>query len=216
MKKIIFIVSIVIVAFSLSYCQNESVSNSENLDLFSEMENQYEVIQAELDEYVYATLGSYNPTRSELVANIDASTIISDYKFEYDETDLEDWIQKYLAIYYADENVLNWNEQVILEQVQNDETLTAEQKILLAKSLAYGFYIKTEIGNDAIFSTRATAAECRAAFDKAVTRACRNFVVSGFLGLATGGFGTAVATVVCYIAVDEAEKDYNKCMKTAK
>jgi hypothetical protein len=36
------------------------------------------------------------------------------------------------------------------------------------------------------------------------------------LGILTGGLGTGAAGVVAYISIDEAEKDYNNCMKTAK
>lgn len=50
----------------------------------------------------------------------------------------------------------------------------------------------------------------------AALRIVRNFAISGSLGILTGGLGTVAAGVVAYISIDEAEKDYNNCMKTAK
>lgn len=213
MKKIIFIVSIVIVAFSFSDCQKEVASNSENLDLFSEMEKQCEVIQAELDEYVYAAWGSYNPTRAELIANIDVSNFPNNEQ-EQQECNLanfEEWMQRYITIYSNDSDISNWDARSVLEEVQKDESLTTDQKILFAQCLSYGYFMTSNIPN---VSTRATRSECLDSFKMSVAKICREyFYGSAFAFIMGSPWSLGFVTIRAYYKVDEAEKEYNNCVK---
>lgn len=52
-----------------------------------------------------------------------------------------------------------------LEKIASDNSLTREQKTLLAKGIAYGYFIKTRI-KEITVNTRTTKQECLDAFNK--------------------------------------------------
>ncbi|WP_299222568.1 hypothetical protein [uncultured Alistipes sp.] len=175
---------------------------------YVEMITYYNDIKGLVDEYVALNNDIYS-TRA---------FASDDSYYNVEEIFIEPWFQACLDKYFTFDDISNWDERNTLSMILENIDLSSDQKEILITAVAHVYYIKKEIiplfDLDAR-TTRATAKECRDAFDKAIARATRTFVIAGTIGLATGGVGTAVAAVFAYIAVDDAEKDYNKCMETA-
>lgn len=206
MRNIIINLAIIFIALITVSCMRNTTNELTNYDdLYAEMLNEYNKIYSEVSIYMDTISDiEYDKkrlnTRSNDNANINA---------------LEPWMQRHIGQYLSPNNILEFNETDAIKKIASDNSLTKEQKTFLAKSISYGYYIKTRI-KEITVNTRATKQECLDAFNKAALRIVRNFAISGSLGILTGGLGTVAAGVVAYISIDEAEKDYNNCMKTAK
>lgn len=202
---IINLVIIFITIITVSCMRNTTNELTNYDDLYAEMLNEYNKIYSEVSIYMDTISDiEYDKKRLHTRSNDNA-----------DINALEPWMQRHIGPYLSPNNILEFNETDAIKNIASDNSLTKEQKTFLAKSISYGYYIKTRI-KEITVNTRATKQECLDAFNKAALRIVRNFAISGSLGILTGGLGTVAAGVVAYISIDEAEKDYNKCMKTAK
>lgn len=206
MKNIIINLAIIFIALITVSCMRNTTNELTNYDdLYAEMLNEYNKIYSEVSIYM-DTISDIEYNKKQLNTRSNNNTDINA---------LEPWMQRHIGPYLSPNNILEFNETDAIKKIASDNSFTKEQKTFLAKSIAYGYYIKTRI-KEITVNTRATKQECLDAFNKAALRIVRNFAISGSLGILTGGLGTVAAGVVAYISIDEAEKDYNNCMKTAK
>lgn len=206
MKNIIINLAIIFIALITVSCMRNTTNELTNYDdLYAEMLNEYNKIYSEVSIYM-DTISDIEYNKKQLNTRSNNNTDINA---------LEPWMQRHIGPYLSPNNILEFNETDAIKKIASDNSLTKEQKTFLAKSISYGYYIKTRI-KEITVNTRATKQECLDAFNKAALRIVRNFAISGSLGILTGGLGTVAAGVVAYISIDEAEKDYNNCMKTAK
>lgn len=206
MKNIIINLAIIFIALITVSCVRNTTNELTNYDdLYAEMLNEYNKIYSEVSIYM-DTISDIEYNKKQLNTRSNNNTDINA---------LEPWMQRHIGPYLSPNNILEFNETDAIKKIASDNSLTKEQKTFLAKSISYGYYIKTRI-KEITVNTRATKQECLDAFNKAALRIVRNFAISGSLGILTGGLGTVAAGVVAYISIDEAEKDYNNCMKTAK
>lgn len=194
-----------LVAFSMFFfysCSKQVVPEKSEGDLYDEM-LAFSYHYSELKDQI-ADL-----TKSESINS--GMQILS-----YDRNRIDSKYWEYLDKYFMSDCIFDWDEKAILNDVENDKRFSQKERVQFAKLIACAYYCKEEMAE---LSTKATAAElCRQAFDLAVARASRNYVIAmaAAILLEPTVAGEALATVYYYAAITDAETDYNMCMKAAE
>ena len=132
--------------------------------------------------------------------------------FTIDLSRIDEKYLKYISIYTQPEDINDWDERTILGLVNADPGFSSEEKDIFAQSIAVAYFLKNEFSN-VVVSTKADEEECRRAFYTAMKRATRNAALALAFGGASGGpVGVLAAAVYYYIAIDDAQEDYNRCI----
>lgn len=169
MKNIIINLAIIFIALITVSCVRNTTNELTNYDdLYAEMLNEYNKIYSEVSIYM-DTISDIEYNKKQLNTRSNNNTDINA---------LEPWMQRHIGPYLSPNNILEFNETDAIKKIASDNSLTKEQKTFLAKSISYGYYIKTRI-KEITVNTRATKQECLDAFNKAALRIVRNLAISG-------------------------------------
>lgn len=195
----------------LSSCSLDRISTDINNDkYYSIMLDEYENLSDEFSSIINAFSKSSDNTNVEISESCNFTL-----------NDLPEWMLPYLEKYWHSDNVYDWDEIAVLDYMSHTE-LTDMQKECIAKTLAYGYYAKSELLNDfqVFFTKGLTEEDCLNAFKEATARATRNFIIAGALSVvsaAVGSIGSAVGgivtAIIAYDDINAAEKAYNDCME---
>lgn len=198
----------------LPSCNIDRLSTDINHDKYSSiMFDEYENLRDNFSSIINAFSKSSGNPNVEITESCD-----------YALNDVPDWMQPYLEKYWHSDNVCDWDETAVLDDMSHAE-LTDMQKECIAKTLAYGYYAKNELLKNfqTTFTKGPTEEDCLKAFKEATARATRNFVIAGALSVvsaAVGSIGSAVGgivtAIIAYDDITAAEKAYNDCMEIVK
>lgn len=206
-----YIVAFLCALCLLLSCNSDRLSTDINNDKYNSiMLDEYENLRDDFSSVINAFSKSSDNPNVEITESCD-----------YTLNDIPDWMQPYLEKYWYSDNVYDWDETAVLDDMSHTE-LTDIQKECIAKTLAYGYYAKNELLKDfqTTFTKGLTEEDCLKAFKEATARATRNFIIAGALGVvsaAVGSIGSAVGgivtAIIAYDDINAAEKAYEDCME---
>ena len=161
-------------------------------------------------EQLNSSLEDFDLLKGSNITELRAKIVQTKSLSEYSEIDLPKEIIYYIDIYTNKFSSYNIEDDII-ECIVLDKKLNYSEKLIVAKILGGGEALKVFVNNNSF--TKSTKAECDAAYTLALSRISRNFAITGAVGLIFGGVGLLVATTMAYVALDDAEVDYNRCLK---
>lgn len=195
----------------LSSCNRDRLSTNINNDKYNSiMLDEYEKLCDDFSNIINAFSKSSGNSNVEITESC-----------EYTLEDVPKWMLPYLEKYWHSDNVYDWDETAVLDDISHAH-LTDTQKECIAKTLAYGYYAKNELLKNfqVIFTKGLTEEDCLKAFKEATSRAIRNFVVSGAVGVVSvaadsivSAVSSVITAIIAYDDIDAAEKAYNDCME---
>lgn len=178
-----YIVAFLCALCLLPSCNRDRLPTDINNDKYNSiMLDEYENLRDDFSSVINAFSKSSGNPNVEITESCD-----------YTFNDVPDWMQPYLEKYWYSDNVYDWDETAVLDDMSHTE-LTDIQKECIAKTLAYGYYAKNELLKD--FQIAGALGVVSAAV--------------GSIGSAVGGIVTAI---IAYDDINAAEKAYEDCME---
>lgn len=156
-----------------------------------------------IDEIIY--------TRSEV--NFESNDYLNLTDFFADAIK-QNYLSKSVATYMTkiSANIVCGEHSDILLQISSDAELSSDEKDFLIYFLASSDLLSQRVAQFQLLNTRVTRSECDNAYMTSLNRIVRNYAISGGVSIFTGPIGLGVSTIIAYIALNEAENDYNACL----
>lgn len=168
------------------------------------------------DDLLYQKMLSYYQHYADLrTITKSCSYDVASSVFSYDLDKIDAKYLEYFDSYWAPESIYEWDEEAIINRIDADTRFSHDEKLIFVRVIAGVYFFKHEYGRA---QTKSTAEDCRKAFDLAIARATRNYVIAMTLAIAIepSVLGEAAATALYYSAVTDAETDYNLCMESVQ
>ena len=173
------------------------------------------------DNSIYSEMLCYATHYADVVNNqipfiktkANEDSFYGDKNFAPNLSCIDEKFLEYIELYSLPENVYEWDEQAVLELVDNDNRFSTEEKTIFVKSIAAAYFLKNEFSNR-IASTKGDPSDCEEQFKEDMRRATRNAAIAFIAALLEPSLvGEAAALVYYYCEIDDAEEDYNDCME---
>lgn len=153
-------------------------------------------------------------TTKAVINNLSRSNEI--VKSEISDSDVPDWMLKYINIYSESDDISSWDEKSICKILSMDKSLSANQKKDVAGIIAYGFYFKDDclIG---ISSRKGSHDEyCLKQYKKACKVAILRGLKDAAFGIGGGIIGIEVAIIAGEVNVlfdlRDIRDDFMRCL----
>ena len=198
MRKVVFPICSFMAVLCFYGCQNQQESLQDN-DLYSEMVN-YSHHFASMSQ----TIKAYQ-------TKTDNSDYFKEREDDIDYSVLDQKIVDYLDLYTQSNDINDWNEREVLNQASQDPAFGYDEKLVIAHSISFAYYIKSS--SDYTMTRSLTAEDCYNEYKKASSRALRRALLTLAVGLLEPTLaGEALAVGMFYLDMSDAAEDYENCL----